>query len=464
MAQIRWTALLVFLATIVVSTKAFLLPGAPVVDESQQHQTANLRQNPLADLGEPYTSFSYAGTTVNIYRIAFRKTHHDNFRGYGSQNLGFGGFYRRQALYQFEPVAILDRSTVDSWYSGVNGQHVFGFQLQLWNETLRHAAATHLSQFTGQTVRSHQVQSIPFDKVILKTIGGHDERYQTAHSWIPYTQTVAFTVPCFDRAECHEVAQELKTNPGQFAHFRLAYSTDGSRRTETKTIDVKSTSVITQSSKLLSKIMNRYPRSAEVLLTAADAQNLLWNAVSDIVHNNFQHQPEAVVTREAHKIIYDQLEKAVVAGKLSLAADDTKWSTVFWEDPLSRPDAIARSLNERRRHLHRTEEFDDDHQQQTDSSDWKDETKETINELYEQHKEHVTFNGEKYAPKATQVFRIKLNVIRERNVPQELTNLQVPYHPTADLTAPIVHDGPYYSMGLIVPPGKIIAYKFYNYP
>ena len=427
MKPFRQITLLVFLVTLVVSSRSFLLPGAPETNNQQAETTGGLTGT--GQLGEPYTTFPYAGTTVNIHRLPVRHNPH-------------GHYHRnRLAQYQFEPVAILDRATVDSWYSGVNNQHVLGFQLHMWNETLRYAAATHLTQFTGHTVRPHQVQSIPFDKVILKT-SGDNERWQTAQSWMPYTQTVAFTVACFD--DCRQLAEEFKTDPAQhFSHFKLAYSTDGWRRTETKLIDVQS---IAESSQLLNKISSRYLRSAEVLLTAADAQHLLWSAVSAIVHNNFQDEPDAVVTREAHKIIYDQLEKVVVAGKLSLAADDAKWSSVYWEDPLSRPDAVARSLNERHRRIHHQQDSAEE-----ESNDWKEQTKQAVNELYEQHKEFVAFNGEKYLPKTTQVFRIKWNVIRERRI--GLANIQVPYHPTADLTGPIIHEGPQYSMGLIIPSG-----------
>ena len=262
MKPFRQITLLVFLATLVVSSRSFLLPGAPETNNQQAETTGGLTGT--GQLGEPYTTFPYAGTTVNIHRLPVRHNPH-------------GHYHRnRLAQYQFEPVAILDRATVDSWYSGVNNQHVLGFQLHMWNETLRYAAATHLTQFTGHTVRPHQVQSIPFDKVILKT-SGDNERWQTAQSWMPYTQTVAITVACFD--DCRQLAEEFKTDPAQhFSHFKLAYSTDGWRRIEIKLIDV-----VAESSQLLNKISAVASRD-RTKFCCADDQHLLRNALSAIVH------------------------------------------------------------------------------------------------------------------------------------------------------------------------------------
>ena len=269
MKPFRQITLLVFLVTLVVSSRSFLLPGAPETNNQQAETTGGLTGT--GQLGEPYTTFPYAGTTVNIHRLPVRHNPH-------------GHYHRnRLAQYQFEPVAILDRATVDSWYSGVNNQHVLGFQLHMWNETLHYTDAAHHTQFTGYTVRPHQVQSIPFDKVILKT-SGDSQRWQTAQSWMPYTQTVAFTLACLN--DCRQLAEEFKTDSAL-----ISLISGGWRRTENKLIDVQS---ITESSQLLNNINSRYPRSAEVLLTFAEAQQLLWKAVSAIVHSNFQDEPGGV--------------------------------------------------------------------------------------------------------------------------------------------------------------------------
>ena len=231
---------------------------------------------PVLDISSDlFTTFPYARTTVNIYRLPFRPSV-TIFTPLPLQQTGAVG-------YQFEQVAILDLSTVDSWYSGVNNQHVLGFQLHMWNETLHYTDAAHHTQFTGYTVRPHQVQSIPFDKVILKT-SGDSQRWQTAQSWMPYTQTVAFTLACLN--DCRQLAEEFKTDSAL-----ISLISGGWRRTENKLIDVQS---ITESSQLLNNINSRYPRSAEVLLTFAEAQQLLWKAVSAIVHSNFQDEPGGV--------------------------------------------------------------------------------------------------------------------------------------------------------------------------
>ncbi|EFX61021.1 hypothetical protein DAPPUDRAFT_274787, partial [Daphnia pulex] len=71
------------------------------------------------------------------------------------------------------------QSSISQWYSGVNSQLYFGFRLHMWNETIQQAVATHLTRVTGKKVRTYQVQSIPFDRVILtrSSDGEEDERY-----------------------------------------------------------------------------------------------------------------------------------------------------------------------------------------------------------------------------------------------------------------------------------------------
>lgn len=442
----RLTAVVFLVIMTIVTSKAFILPGTPeqltIMDHEQNQETAALAavgEQGLEHLGKPITSMPFAGTIgLNIYRVQGRKGHHGS-----------------RSLYQFTPAAILDMSTITQWYSGVNSQHFVGFRVQMWNETIQQAVASHLSQLTGRKIRTYQVQSVPFDRVVLKAHSGDDERYQTAYPWIPYTETVGFSLPCYDKIECHQLAEQLKNEPQLFDRFRLAYSIDSRRRTETK--DVKVTQdMMTETNPLFSQISKRFSRTSEILLTVNDAQRLLWNAVSDIVRHNFQDEPEAVIPRESHKIIFDQLEKAIVAAKVTIStAEDARWSTVYWEDPVSRPDAIARSLNERKRQLIRHDELGSyfgSHQQTISPEDWKSQTQEAIDDLYEQNKDLVTFNGDRFVPKPIQLYRIKLVALREHRFWKDLDHIEVPYHPRVDMTGRIIHDdGSTSSMALVLP-------------
>ncbi|XP_057380827.1 uncharacterized protein LOC130703361 [Daphnia carinata] len=436
-----------FVIMTMVTAKAFILPGTPeqltIMDHEQnQETTAVVDEHGLEHLGKPFTTMPFTGTIgLNIYRVQGRKSHHGS-----------------RSLYQFTPAAILDMSTITQWYSGVNSQHNVGFRVQMWNETIQQAVASHLSQITGRKIRTYQVQSIPFDRVMLKTHSDDDERYQTAYPWVPYTETVGFSLPCFYKIECQQLAEQLKNEPNLFDRFKLAYSIDSRRRTETKNIKVTQ-EMMTQTNQLFSQISKRFTRTSEILLTVNDAHRLLWNAVSDIVRQNFQDEPEAVIPRESHKIIFDQLEKATVAAKLTIStAEDARWSTVYWEDPLSRPDAIARSLNERKRQLLRHDELGSDfgsHQETISSKDWKSQTQEAIDDLYEQNKDLVTFNGERFVPKPIQLYRIKLIAIREHRIWKDVDHIEVPYHPRVELTGPIIHAGSTSSMALLPLPSDV---------
>ncbi|EFX74558.1 hypothetical protein DAPPUDRAFT_307231 [Daphnia pulex] len=338
-------AVLLLTMDILASTRAFILPGTPeqtnIANVHQTNELAEVGENQIAKelehlLGKPLTTMSFAGTTgLNIYRVQGRKNYHS------------------KSLYQFSPAAILDSSSITQWYSGVNNQLYFGFRLQMWNETIQQAVATHLTRVTGKKVRTYQVESIPFDRVILTRSSDVEEdgRYHMAQPMIPYTQTVGFSLACYDKAECQQLAEQFRNEPEQFDKFKVAYSMDSRRQTETKIVQVTQ-SMLTQTNQLFSQISQRFPRTNEILLSVGDAQRLLWRAVSDIVRKSFGEQPEAIVRRDSRQKIYDQLEKVVVAAKVTIStADDAKWPTVYWEDPLSRPDAIARSLNERKRHL-----------------------------------------------------------------------------------------------------------------
>ena len=429
--------LALFAITIIVPTHAFLLPGTPelnVEEQQQQHaKSSDLTSSAVDYLSEPLTTMPYGGTGLKIYRVQ---------EHYG------------QPIYRFTPAAVLDRSSIQYWFSGVNNQHFFGFRLQMWNSSLQEAIAAHLTEVTGLKVRLYQIQPVPFDRVILKTNSGDDERYQTAHSWLPYAQNVGFSLTCYARLECQQLADQFKTNPGSFDHFKLAYSTYEHLHNEAKKIDINQDR-IKETNQLLKSITLRFPRTNEILMTVSDTQRLLWNAVSDIVRHNFQEEPLAIVTRESQKRIYDWLERKLVTGQVTInTIDDARWNTVYWEDRLSRPDAVARTLNERQRHIE--QEHEDD--QQVQSGHWTKQSKLAIDELYEQQKDVVSFDGEKFVPKSIELYRIKLNVIRDRHTLPQHEDIQIPYHPHADFTGSIIHDGPYYHMGLIPPPGNITSH------
>lgn len=424
------------------SSHSFLLPGTPELDlaDHQQRPASLDAVNPSSKLddyssrlGEPISSIPhFLGTNIKIYE-ADESTDQSRFAS-SSQN--------KVPVYNINPgIALVDQSSVHYWYSSALNQHFIGFRVNIWNETLLDVAASHLSQTTGHPVQPYQIQTVPFDRVILKSISDSKDRYSTAHSWVPYKEAIGLSLTCYDQLGCKQLAYQLKSD-SKFVleHFKLAYSRDENRKTDSKKIDI-SPSLVLEKNQLLAKIINRYSKISEVLVTVADLERILWSATSNIVRRHFEND-QVVVPRESHKLIYDRLEKWIVAGRTSITApEDSRWNLVYWEDQLNRPDAVARSLNDRRRQsVHGDHNEDSDGQQEVEeqipglSGEWKKEAIEaSINQIYAKQREFVKFSQTgQFVPKPLQLCRLKLNALASSQPWQSVDKIQINFHPHVD--------------------------------
>lgn len=408
-------AKLVILISLISVSWAFLLPGTPELENAQPvFGLANPNSKIISSrlVGEPVATIPYLGTHIKIYQAPSSDDRH--------------------SLYYYNPVAVVDQSSVQYWHSGTLNQHFVGFKVHTYNETLLYTVANHLSQ-NGQKIQPFQIQTVPYDHVILKSIQDSNERYSTAHSWSPFKDAFGLSLNCFNQAECQQLAQQIKTDL-RFVldHFKLAFSDEEHRRTETKKVDV-TPALIMERNQLLVKINSRYNKINEVLLTATDTERILWNAASNIIRRHFESDSQTVVPRDSHKIVYDRLEKLLIAGRTSISTvDDTKWNLVYWNDPISRPDAVARSLNDRRNYLDQGDHHNDD-EDIPSSGDWKaDAVRAAIDQIYSKHRDFVKYDGVKFDTKPIQLYRFKLNVLKTARPSQSLDQVQVSYHPGVD--------------------------------
>jgi hypothetical protein len=90
-------------------------------------------------------------------------------------------------------------------------------RFEMWNEKVENEVAKYVSKIVGHQVNDHQVQIIPFDKVILTSTIPSTAFYMTTH-WLPYQlQKLRISFPFFEIlvARKNRKRHSLKTGNGE---------------------------------------------------------------------------------------------------------------------------------------------------------------------------------------------------------------------------------------------------------
>ncbi len=399
---------------------------------------AKLQISPSELCSMPYSSFR-----INIYE------HANNHKATTTNASGHKYFYA--------PIALLNHQSAASFYNNVTKQPEVHFRIEMWNPKVESKIVNHLTKVLSQPITSNQVQVIPFDKVILASTSP-STTFSLKSNWFPYQldKSLQFTLSCFHQRDCNQLAAAMRTKPRQFNDFKLLFSLS-SQTSQTKQTVIRIDSIV--SGQMMAQLLQKFKENTkEALLTATDEKKLLTESMTKVLVDTFGDSD--VVSQNSESQIYNTLKNLLVSSRTTIKEQSDKmWDSVFWNDDNYRPDKTTKTMNDIYKKLDKEDQkkLIDTFQTRlgfefgaggsvtgiasfesrfkTELSRHGSTTKEAINKLLQESKNHGEWEGEKFVPKPLALSRVNLAQLRDTQFFQD-REVSVRYS-TAVLSTPI---------------------------
>ena len=294
-----------------------------------------------------------------------------------------------------------------------------------------------------------KVEIVPFDKVILSTSSSSAD-YRLTKDWTPYQfhQWLWFEIICFSMRECDELAVVMQTTPEQFSDLKMFFSLSAQKTQRRETV-IRIENVM--AGEMAASLDQRYtnPEKPDALLTAADEKRLLTESSTNVLIDSFDDSDVVSPATEAQ--IYNLLKDMLVSSRTTIKEQsDQMWESVFWNDDNYRPDKTTKTWqeiynlqnNETQRTM--TDAFSDTKKFEReksvelagvggaskalkiDKSKTGSHSEEAIDKLWQESKDSVQWEGEKFTPKSMSLARVNVNTLRNTQTLKE-TSARVSY-------------------------------------
>jgi hypothetical protein len=216
------------------------------------------------------------------------------------------------------------------------------FRIEMWNNKVQNEVVKHLND-VGHEVKSNKVTVIPFEKVIL-TSKRPTVDYSLSPEWTNYdkSKTLRLSLSCYDQKICDELANEMRSDPEQFDHFKLLYSLS-SQTSQIKQTTISINSVT--SGQMVTTLLQKFEDKKEIFLTANDEKKMLSETATNIRMDTFDDSE--VGSPDTESQILNILKDLLVTSKATITKQSDKmWDSVFWIEDNYRPDKTTKTLNE----------------------------------------------------------------------------------------------------------------------
>ena len=333
--------------------------------------------------------------------------------------------------YFYAPIALLDQKSAISVFNDVTNQAEMRFRVELWNEKVETDVAKYLIKIVGEPVKTHQVQVIPFEKVIL-TNKETRSSYSLPTTWslIKLQKSLWFTVTCFQQIDCDNLASNMRTpSSQQFQTLQIHFSLL-SQPSEIEEVE------IVVSGQMVARLLRQFKKEKEIFLTEKDEDRLLTEIATSSVVDKLNLN--AVISFESLRKQFNVIKRLLVSSAEVLTVTqqtDPIWAFIFWNNENYRPGKTSQVLNyiyekqskeiqlklsnaftltsdkidlEEIVQLFRSMEY-----QFNVNSFAPINSKEFLKNLYNESKNHVEWDGEKFKPKPLVVSKVNLELLRE---------------------------------------------------
>jgi hypothetical protein len=157
----------------------------------------------------------------------------------------------------------------------------------MWNDKVQKEIVKHLNEIVGHEIKSNQVRIFPLEKVILTSnVGIPTTDYSLSPMWTNYdkSKTLRLSMSCNDQQICDELADEMRSDPEQFHHFKLLYSLS-SQTSQIKQTTINIDSVT--SGQMVFNLLQKFGEKNEIFLTANDEKKMLTETATTIRMETF---------------------------------------------------------------------------------------------------------------------------------------------------------------------------------
>ncbi|KZS16600.1 Uncharacterized protein APZ42_017143 [Daphnia magna] len=358
--------------------------------------------------------------------------------------------------YFYAPIALLDNKGATSSFNNVTQKAEMRFRIEMWNQEVQNKVVKYLGQVLGRKVNSHQVQIIPLENVILASTSS-STIYTLSTDWKPCRQhkSLWFALSCFDIKDCNQLAANMRSNPEQFDHFKLLFSLS-SQTSKTKETTIRIENIV--AGQMVSDLLQRFGHEKDVFLTANDEKRLVMETATNIFVETFDDSD--VVSQNSESQVYNVLKNLLVSSRTTIKEQSDKmWESVFWNEDNYRPDKTTKTLNKMYNKLDtdNQKKLADSYQNANkvggkvevkileifsasgefnkDLADQGIMTKEDLDKIHQESRDHVVWDGKKFIPKPLALSRINLSRLKDT---QSLKNRKVSVrYTTAVLSTPI---------------------------
>ena len=222
----------------------------------------------------------------------------------------------------------------------------------------------------------------------------------------------------------------MRAKPQQFGHFCLALES------QTTQMVIRIDSVV--SGDMVSSLMQRYdPAQQEPLLTANDEKRLLKETMANVIVETFDKSD--VLSPNSKSQINNALKELLFSSRLTIKEESNRmWGSVFWNDDNYRPDKTTKTLNsiyqklDNESRTRMTDAFENNAKAglgaetsfmklftaradlKAEYSSQESKLTEDVARLYQERRDDVHWDGEKFAPKPLSLARINLSKLRDR--------------------------------------------------
>jgi hypothetical protein len=359
--------------------------------------------------------------------------------------------------YFYAPIALLDHKSAVTSFNNVTKQNEVRFRIEMWNDKVESQVVKYLTEFVGQQIQSNQVQVIPLEKVVLSSTKPSSV-FSLTSDWLPYQlhKSLQFTLSCLTQKDCDQLTADMRINPQQFDHFKLLFSLT-SQTSQTKQTVIRIDNVV--SGQMVSNLLQRFDQDIQqAFLTAKDEKRLLTETITNVFVETFEDSD--VISPNSELQVYNLLKNLLISSRAVIKEQSDKmWDSVFWNEDNYRPDKTIKTLNEifkkldteSQKNMAETYEknneiigggeaqflglFSAKANFNKEFSRHGSPSKEDLEKFYQESKDHVEWDGEKFVPKPLQLGRINLAQLRDAQSLQD-RKLNVRYS-TAVLSIPI---------------------------
>ena len=227
----------------------------------------------------------------------------------------------------------------------------------------------------------------------------------------------------------------MRAKPHQFGHLKLLFSLE-SQTTQTRETVIRIDNVV--SGDMVSSLMQRYdPAQQEPLLTANDEKRLLKETMANVIVETFDKSD--VLSPNSKSQINNALKELLFSSRLTIKEESNRmWGSVFWNDDNYRPDKTTKTLNsiyqklDNESRTRMTDAFENNAKAglgaetsflklfmaradlKAEYSSQESKLTEDVARLYQERRDDVHWDGEKFAPKPLSLARINLSKLRDR--------------------------------------------------